>query len=467
MKHWIIIILLFTAGLGYAQPNLRYSIEGKNVVVEIDAQWLKGQKDSVMRSFGFIQVEPALGQVSGEGWKVRKKNSSVIVLERDMRELVPADDWNTVEKSLMIEEEDASKAIFKNVHYLAPQFKKTRSYQFLRGDQVAFYLPGYSRADEVYLSGDFNDWSTVADRMERTSDGWTIIRKLEGPLHFYKFNVDGRWKTDPLNRHAWDDGMGNVNSVLVRPNTNFFLPGHLNKNVVFVSGNFNGWNEGELRMSKTDSGWILPIYLLQGTWQYKFLADGEWLLDPHNPNKTEVAEGYINSVKSIGNPQSFCVSSFETAGQVALAGEFNDWQEGELLMKNTTDGWEVDYVLPPGSYLYKLVVDGQWQVDPTNPYRHFAYDTENCVLNVRPNYTFRIPASQVQNEVYLSGTFNNWAEPGYKMLRNGDHYEFPLHLERGKHLYKFIIDDSWHLDPTNKQWEQNQYGTSNSVLWIE
>ncbi len=34
-------------------------------------------------------------------------------------------------------------------------------------------------------------------------------------------------------------------------------------------------------------------------------------------------------------------------------------------------------------------------------------------------------------------------------------------------LTKFIVDKKWILDPVNDLYEARQYGTNNSVLWIE
>jgi len=37
----------------------------------------------------------------------------------------------------------------------------------------------------------------------------------------------------------------------------------------------------------------------------------------------------------------------------------------------------------------------------------------------------------------------------------------------GKHLYKFIVDGKWIKDPDDPLWEGNEFGTDNSVIWIE
>jgi hypothetical protein len=52
------------------------------------------------------------------------------------------------------------------------------------------------------------------------------------------------------------------------------------------------------------------------------------------------------------------------------------------------------------------------------------------------------------------------------MQHKGDEWTFSVHLSPGKHLYKFIVDGVWMKDPDNKLWEQNEYNTGNSVIWI-
>lgn len=54
-----------------------------------------------------------------------------------------------------------------------------------------------------------------------------------------------------------------------------------------------------------------------------------------------------------------------TAATVCLAGTFNDWQPAAKPMHAMGGGrWLKETVLPPGTYEYCLVVDGQWMPDP-------------------------------------------------------------------------------------------------------
>ncbi|HEY0994293.1 MAG TPA: glycogen-binding domain-containing protein, partial [Kofleriaceae bacterium] len=54
-----------------------------------------------------------------------------------------------------------------------------------------------------------------------------------------------------------------------------------------------------------------------------------------------------------------------------LAGNFNDWNpanEKYLLKDDDGDGiWSITVKLPPGTYQYKFVIDGNWTKDPNSP----------------------------------------------------------------------------------------------------
>jgi hypothetical protein len=58
------------------------------------------------------------------------------------------------------------------------------------------------------------------------------------------------------------------------------------------------------------------------------------------------------------------------AKQVALVGDFNDWDQGKTpLLKVAANGtWTAEVRLPPGRYAYAFLVDGQrWVADPAAP----------------------------------------------------------------------------------------------------
>lgn len=339
-----------------------------------------------------------------------------------------------------------------------------RNYQSVKQENgvISFYLSGYDRAKRVRLAGSFTNWQYGAFPMTRTDDGWSIKVKLDPGPHYYKFivNNDG-WMTDPANELRENDGRGNINSLVFVTNKTFFLKGYTNAENVFLSGSFNNWDKDGIRMKKTNDGWAAEMYLAEGTHQYEFIVDGKVVKGNNNTATDE-------STTAIGKAYQFTLKGFENARKVAVAGNFNDWKPDRLLMKHTDDGWVLPYVLGPGNYQYKFIVDGRWITDPAN--KNIIDDgkgNENSFMVIAPNYTFRLKGYTEARRIYLAGDFNEWSERGLQMIKTKDGWECRVYLARGKHLYKFIVDGKWILDPYNRQWEENEYGTGNSVLWID
>ena len=76
---------------------------------------------------------------------------------------------------------------------------------------------------------------------------------------------------------------------------------------------------------------------------------------------------------------------FPKAGTVQIAGDFNDWQPGRTPMHKIDESgtWRTRLNLAPGTYRYRLVVDGQWQQDPFNEKTEpNPYGDLNSVLHV-------------------------------------------------------------------------------------
>ena len=81
---------------------------------------------------------------------------------------------------------------------------------------VRFWLPAGVKADTIALVGDFNDWSTDATMMERTSDGdFAVEVELQtGRAYRYRFLIDGdRWENDWNADYYAANGFGTDDSV--------------------------------------------------------------------------------------------------------------------------------------------------------------------------------------------------------------------------------------------------------------
>lgn len=72
------------------------------------------------------------------------------------------------------------------------------------------------------------------------------------------------------------------------------------------------------------------------------------------------------------------------AHQVALAGDFSQWQARVPLRKKADGTWVAEVPLAPGHYEYVFVVDGQrWVADPrAASYREDGFGNRNAVLSV-------------------------------------------------------------------------------------
>jgi beta-lactamase regulating signal transducer with metallopeptidase domain len=79
-------------------------------------------------------------------------------------------------------------------------------------------------------------------------------------------------------------------------NTTFRLSGHADARIVAVAGSFNNWNQSQFLFSRVNGEWICKVNLPPGKYEYKFIVDGNWLVDPRNPQTTYDDRGNENSV---------------------------------------------------------------------------------------------------------------------------------------------------------------------------
>lgn len=466
----LVLPLLLLAVLAFAQPPKAYTVKQGKMYIQLPREISAASLDSFITQFDLadLGLKSFLKRADDDtlrrlGWKVEANNAVGIVLSKALE---PFDGLRKLDDKIFLKDRPNPlfPAVSSGVVFGVNRFRNKAA--FRQSDSlVRFFLRGQTGAQKVSLAGSFNQWEPDALFMQRTDSGWIYELKLGAGKWWYKFIVDGHWQVDKDNEAAENDGQGNVNSVYFRPNRLFALPGFAGAKKVSLAGSFNNWKPGDLLMKQTPAGWELPLYLAEGTHTYKFVVDGAWYADPANGETVPDGHGAFNSVLRSGRVHLFWLQGFENAKEVLLAGSFNNWRDFEWPMKKTSTGWELPYTLGPGNYEYKFRVDGKWISDPANPVTSPA--TQNSYLVLSPNYTFRLPGFANANAVYLAGDFNRWDPKAFAMKRDGDAWTFSVHLSPGKHLYKFVVDDKWIVDPANKQWEQNEYGTGNSVLWQE
>lgn len=79
-------------------------------------------------------------------------------------------------------------------------------------------------------------------------------------------------------------------------NTTFKLAGHKDAKVVVLAGTFNNWNQSATLCGREADAWVCRIDLAPGKYTYKFVVDGNWMIDPGNSQTEDDGRGNINSV---------------------------------------------------------------------------------------------------------------------------------------------------------------------------
>ena len=71
-------------------------------------------------------------------------------------------------------------------------------------------------------------------------------------------------------------------------------------------------------------------------------------------------------------------------------------------------------------------------------------------------------------EVYVAGSFNGWDPKVHKLDSvNGDGlYRAKLPLPKGRHEYKFVVNEQWVIDPSAAETVPNGMGDYNSVMTV-
>ncbi len=475
-KFSLITLLLTTAALCHAQQPVKIcKMKEGRMFIMLSKNIPAVSLDSFITDFNLEDLDLKKAVLNNQpdsliktGWRIEINNNELIALSKKMGSI---DKINDPSVSLSINSKgDSAPTPFAGsaVKFGVNKFRNKKLFA-INDSIVTFYLRNHTNAKKVILAGSFNNWSETALEMIQTDDGWIADVKLAPGKHWYKFIIDGNWQIDNDNKLVENDGKGNDNSVYFKPNYIFRSRSFSNNKELYVAGSFNNWNEKEVQLVKTDNGWGAAVYLADGTHTYRYIADGKWSEDPENKQHFPNEFGEYNSVIFLGPQHLFKLDGFTDAGNVTLLGSFNNWHDNELVMKKTSDGWELPYALRDGNYGYTFKVDGKWVSGNLSSYvlTNDAGKANYYNLIINPNYTFRLKGFENAGSVFIAGDFNNWSPNSFKLEKKGNEWVISLYIDKGKHLYKFVVDGKWILDPGNNLWEQNEYNTGNSILWKE
>ncbi len=79
---------------------------------------------------------------------------------------------------------------------------------------------------------------------------------------------------------------------------------------------------------------------------------------------------------------------------------------------------------------------------------------------------FDLPGYPDAKEVYLSGSFNNWAPRTTAMKRTARGWAVAIEASPGELTYKFVVDGKFILDPSNQQ-VKTENGKENSLILVK
>jgi 1,4-alpha-glucan branching enzyme len=78
---------------------------------------------------------------------------------------------------------------------------------------------------------------------------------------------------------------------------------HPTAKMVSVAGTFNNWQPEAKSLHPGDSGkWFKETALKPGTYEYRFVVDGEWIPDPKASEQVPNPFGGVNSVLKVASP---------------------------------------------------------------------------------------------------------------------------------------------------------------------
>jgi len=173
---------------------------------------------------------------------------------------------------------------------------------------ISFSYTG-TRIGRVNVVGDFNDWRTDANPLVRgQGNDWTMTAHLPPGVYEYLFLVDGAtYLPDPRNPLKKTNPYGGTNSVMlvgnpvtspvIMGNSVYFFLYDATAKEIKVAGSFKNWEEFTMYRKPNEPGMWGVRYdnMPKGTHQYKYVIDGNWVVDAENYILVTDAEGNTNS----------------------------------------------------------------------------------------------------------------------------------------------------------------------------
>lgn len=313
-KHIIFFIIALLGYVGAAQHAKGYRFEGNFVVFTFNKHDYESFSDNDSQKnvkFEDLNIDNVV--VAGEfnnwskyDWKMFKVNETTYELRKHINDFRDEFTWEF--KFIINNQFWAEPNPYDPNIKLAKQKGTDLNIYNLKMDtdvavpdnegNVRFRLKGYDNARKVIVTGSFNRWNEDNFKMTKIENGWELILEIKPGEYEYKFIVDGHWIEDPSNPSKVKNEYGGYNSYInIGKYITFLLKGFDDASRVILSGSFNDWDEHAISMEREGNGyWKYRLPLPAGKHYYKFIIDGNWILDPENPVKEYDGHGNVNSV---------------------------------------------------------------------------------------------------------------------------------------------------------------------------
>jgi hypothetical protein len=287
-----------------------YFFEGEDIVFEFDVNLHKNlTEEESGKKLDFDDLEIYDVAISGEfnnwsreGWKMKKVGEGLYQLRKKVADFNDDFEWQFkffVNGKYWAEPMPGGNLVKIHDNLFWEEVFNVRLYNIVPNPEgnAYFFLEGFPDANKIVLSGSFNGWHEYMLPMVQTHKGWEMQIQLDPGYYEYKFIVDGEWIEDPSNPRTVVNVHGTLNSVLeVTKPVTFRINGYLNAEQVMLAGSFNDWKPDQLQMERMDGGWEYTLNLVGGKHYYKFIVDGDWMVDPQNTILEGDGHGNVNSV---------------------------------------------------------------------------------------------------------------------------------------------------------------------------
>lgn len=125
-----------------------------------------------------------------------------------------------------------------------------------------------------------------------------FLDEVEGTRYKFNKDSDGNY---PTLTFEYEGSSYTAERVVLPPpslkgNTTFRLKGHGDASIVTLAGSFNNWDQSQLVCGHEEDAWVCRVDLEPGYHTYKFIVDGNWTLDPDNPNTAVDDAGNTNNI---------------------------------------------------------------------------------------------------------------------------------------------------------------------------